>query len=95
MGWEEDVYMYVHTKHRLHVVNEEIWKTWREGIMEISRERLIRKGIRGDYCSRNFFEIYLFFLGHLHTLIWELSETFMCFYSARSSDLGSNLVISR
>lgn len=44
MGWEEDVYMYVHTKHRLHVVNEEIWKTWREGIMEISRERLIRKG---------------------------------------------------
>ena len=25
------VYMYVHTKHRLHVVNEEIWKTWREG----------------------------------------------------------------
>lgn len=57
MGWEEDVYMYVHTKHRLHVVNEEIWKTWREGIMEISREKLIRKGIRGDYCSRNFFEI--------------------------------------
>lgn len=73
------------------MVNE-IWKTWREGIMEISRERLIRKEIRGDCCSRNFFEIPIF-VGHLHALIWELSATFMCFSSARS--LRSNLVISR
>lgn len=55
----------------------------------LSREGLIRKGIRGEQLQQEFLgNTYSFsLLGPFHGLIWELSAAFTCFSSAGSPGL--------
>lgn len=56
---------------------------------DLSREGLIRKGIRGEQLQQEFLgnTYSLSLLGPLHVLIWELSAAFTCFSSAGSPGL--------